>query len=397
MANILELMGLVTPQAEAETVPALKKALGFNMMDEVQKPDPVAKKLDKKLGNEGTLVTQNRIQTALAKPRVVSQAANEQAVQNVTDVKSDLGLGNQDSTSEIDTIVKSLKDRLAKVGETSQAAKDNQLNYQIGALVTKNPVLQQLAGRSVASADDQTTGLQAKLLEALKAKAGIKKDEDTKATELYKNQLLDKYYKSQGIPGEVNPRLVAVGRTAGNSIDNDKQFTNFDLADQGIAKAQNLLKKSENDPKFVFTPELFADAEADFVQALNQARRSSTGNEREKQSLNNFETKLSKFKQLVTSKPDNVDIPEHKANISMAMQDLVHSLDSARQIRAKTLRTGSEYYPDMVKNIINSKIEERLQSRYSDPNYVYGQKNKSGGLSDAEKKEMEALKKEFGG
>jgi hypothetical protein len=178
MSTLLDfLMG--PQQKQEEQYPSLRKAVGLIPTEVVETPKSP---LDRSPASE----LKARVTKAAPPSRVISSGDNEQAFEQAKLAKESLGLGDPESINQANDIIGDLKSRLMKQRQ-SQAGDPTSI-YAVGAALTGSPVLKELASRKYASVDDEVGDQSKGLLDAIKAKAGLKEKEDTLTKDLYKHQ-----------------------------------------------------------------------------------------------------------------------------------------------------------------------------------------------------------------
>lgn len=356
-------LGLEDDTEEVDKIPALYKAMGINI-------DPV-----------GSFLSGNGAAPMQAKPSMRNVASVTKKIKGpLSKVSPSEDTGSSDSpqaTEDMD-LKSMLKNALVKSDENITNAKNYnspELAYTLGAILTKNPVLQKLAGQQYETNADKVAKA-----EQEKQNTGLKYQNliDTRSEKMM--ELKAKLENARALkeiagnqPGSIKEDNL-IGRTSKN-WDEDKMFNSIDAVDQSINKAQSLLKKAEAGKLTIDDP-LFHDLELDYVNALRATGTAkSTGNERESQQANTLEQKLNRLQNLITSKPNEIHLPEYQKNISVAMADLIETNAAFKEARiAQKLAGVDSYSSERVKKMIYAKADARRNTHYADKGYTYGEK-----------------------
>lgn len=382
MASILDLMGLTPPK---DSQSAVQQFLMRSMADPQPKEEMPAPQPQRAVASALPMGSTSSVRSIkpMPQPSIIEEPT----------VKKEHGFEDDVADQQA-----SIKDRIRNALQTQ----DPSTSYALGAVLTGNKTLQELAGKDykygaglAGEIEDKSNANILKLREAIAAREAKSSDSKYKTDQnnLYKEQLAQIKASTPNPAGSARED-ANVGREIKN-IYNNKTLMNINDTDRAIAKAQNVLKKSEGGKLTINSP-VWQDIQQDVAQALQGARKSSTGNERESLHINSLEEKFKKIKELVTSSPQGVVLPEHMINLSSLMQDLIHSNADAKETTLKIMEAGNDSFSsDRVKKARTDQIEVQRTSKYADPVYMYNSGAK-GGLSEEKEKRRKELQEKLG-
>ena len=296
-------------------------------------------------------------QPAMIQPKVTSQTVSKTTRPSMEQQYStELDKSFYDGMNNRKSFVNDLKNQL-----TDLQSKDTTL-----ADVNLKPLMawaDSIGGTNVSSGYTAPTSLQdrknqiMKLQDAIARNEGAMSDDElnylkSKAMESKENRIVSQFnagqdYKKQRL-GYLDDALAM---KAGKQIDSDNMIQTITTQNQNLEKAQHTLKGG------MITPQLLSEIEMDVAAALS-GKGQATDHVRKSVEMGSFDRKMTELKQMLSSSPQGVNMPEYADYLHSVIDRLKEANSININGRVNQLQTGYQNMSSKkVKDVVKDKVE----------------------------------------